>query len=72
MKISLDNINTIVQSLKEESKVNIQKYVNEEQPAQYETTGLSEIIDLAWHSVDKASNKINIFNNKLFNYSESN
>ena len=38
MKISLDKTNTIVQPLKEESKVNIQKYVNEEQPAQYETT----------------------------------
>lgn len=38
MKILLDKTNTIVQPLKEESKVNIQKYVNEEQPAQYETT----------------------------------
>ena len=38
MEISLDKTNTIVQSVKEESKVNIQKYVNEEQPAQYETT----------------------------------
>ena len=38
MKISLNKTNTIVQSLKEESKVNIQKYVNEEKPAQYETT----------------------------------
>jgi len=72
MKISLDKTNTIVQSLKEESKVNIQKYVNEELPAQYETTGLSQIIDLTWHSIDKASDKINIFNKKLFNYSESN
>jgi hypothetical protein len=71
MKISLDKTNTIVQSLKEESKVNIQKYVNEELPAQYETTGLSQIIDLTRHSIDKASNKINIFNIKLFNYSES-
>jgi hypothetical protein len=57
---------------KEESKVNIQKYVNEELPARYETTGLGQIIDLAWHSIDKASNKINIFKNKLFNYSETN
>jgi hypothetical protein len=56
MKISLDKTNTIVQSLKEESKVNIQKYVNEELPAQYETTGLSQIIDLTRHSIDKASN----------------
>jgi hypothetical protein len=58
--------------LKEESEVNIQKYVNEELPAQYETTGLSEIIDLAWHSIDPACNKINIFKNGLFNYSETN
>lgn len=58
MKISLNKTNTIVQSLKEESKVNIQKYVNEEQPAQYETTWLSQIIDLTWHSTDKASNEI--------------
>ena len=60
MKISLDKTNTIVQPLKEESKVNIQKYVNEEQPAQYETTWLSQIIDLTWASTDKASNEINI------------
>ena len=72
MKISLDKTNTIVQSLKEESKVNIQKYVNEEQLAQYETTGLSQIIDLTWASTDKASNEINISNIKLFNYSETN
>ena len=43
MKISLDKTNTIVQPLKEESKVNIQKYVNEEQPAQYEITGLVKL-----------------------------
>ena len=72
MKISLNKTNTIVQSLKEKSKVNIQKYVNEEQPAQYETTGLSQIIDLTWHSTDKANNEINNSNIKLFNYSETN
>jgi predicted house-cleaning noncanonical NTP pyrophosphatase (MazG superfamily) len=53
IKISLDKTNTIVQSLQEESKVNIQKYVNEELPTQYETTGLSQIKDLTWHSIDK-------------------
>ena len=72
MKISLDKTNTIVQPLMEESKVNIQKYVNEEQPAQYETTSLSQIIDLTWASTDKASNEINISNIKMFNYSETN
>jgi len=56
MKILLDKTNTIVQPLKEESKVNIQKYVNEELLAQYETTELSQIIDLTWHSIDKACN----------------
>ena len=71
-KISLDKTNTIVQPLKEESKVNIQKYVNEEQLAQYETTGLSQIIDLTWHSTDKANNEINNSNIKMFNYSETN
>jgi len=71
MKISLDKTNTIVQPLKEESKVNIQKYVNEEQPAQYEITGISQIIDLTWASTDKASNEINISNIKMFNYSET-
>jgi len=58
--------------LKEESEVNIQKYVNEEQPAQYEITGLSQIIDLTWASTDKANNEINISNIKLFNCSETN
>jgi ArsR family metal-binding transcriptional regulator len=72
MKISLDKTDTIVQPLKKESKVNIQKYVNEEQSAQYEITGLSQIIDLTWASTDKASNEINISNIKLFNYSETN
>ena len=72
MKVSLDKTNTIVQPLKEESKVNIQKYVNEELPAQYETTGLSQIIDLTWASTDKASNAINISNIKMFNYSKTN
>ena len=72
LKISLDKINTIVQPLKEEFKVNIRKYVTEELPAQYDTTGLSQIIDLISDSIDNASNKINIFNNKLFNYSETN
>jgi len=62
MKISLNKTNTIVQPLKEESKVNIQKYVNEEQPAQYEITGISQIIDLTWASTDKANNEINISN----------
>ena len=71
MKISLDKTNTIVQPLKGESKVNIQKYVNEEQLAQYDTTGLSQIIDLTWASTDKASNEY-ISNIKLFNYSETN
>jgi DNA-binding transcriptional regulator LsrR (DeoR family) len=33
MKISLGKTNPIVQSLKKESKINIQKYVNEELPA---------------------------------------
>ena len=72
LKISLDKTNTIVQPLKEEFKVNIRKYVIEELPAQYDTTGLSQIIDLISDSIDNASNKINIFNNKLFNYSETN
>lgn len=72
LKISLDKTNTIVQPLKEEFKVNIRKYVTEELPAQYDTTGLSQIIDLISDSIDNASNKINIFNNKLFNYSETN
>ena len=72
LKISLDKTNTIVQPLKKEFKVNIRKYVTEELPAQYDTTGLSQIIDLISDSIDNASNKINIFNNKLFNYSETN
>jgi len=72
MKISLDKFNTIVQPLKEESKVNIQKYVNEEQPAQYETTWLSQIIDITWASTDKVGNEINISNIKMFNYSGTN
>ena len=72
LKISLDKTNTIVPPLKEEFKVNIRKYVTEELPAQYDTTGLSQIIDLISDSIDNASNKINIFNNKLFNYSETN
>jgi hypothetical protein len=37
--------NATAQSLQEESKANIQKYVTEELPAQYEPTGLNQIID---------------------------
>ena len=59
MKISLGKTNSIVQSLKEEAKENIAKYVNEELPAQYQNTlsGINQIIAITWNSIDSATNE---------------
>lgn len=59
LKISKGKTYQIVQQIKKEAKENIKKYVNEELPAQFENTlsGLNQIIDITWNSVDKADNE---------------
>lgn len=56
LKISLGKCNSLVQQLKQEAKLNVQKYVNEELPSAYENTlnGLNQILVTTWDSIDKA------------------
>lgn len=56
LKVSLGKTNSLVQQLKQEAKLNVQKYVNEELPAAYENTlnGLNQILATAWDNIDKA------------------
>jgi hypothetical protein len=56
LKCSLGKVNSLVQELKHEAKLNVQKYVNEELPSAYENTlnGLNQILVTTWNSIDEA------------------